>query len=481
MASEQLHALLGKEKDGAGQLPPNVSQRWLALGFPWALLLGFLIVLGLLFGERMLPARPVSIVSVVTLAQASDASVETIADHLRADPFAAPVAFQASGWLEPDPLPVKVTALVSGVVDQVYVLEGDLVEQGQIIATLIADDMRLNVATAQASVQAEHARLAANAASIQVMEARINVLGQHHKAAQALYEMRLDAAERMASAGRGVVKEIDIVESRQLAIAQEAEVAASALAITEAQAEIVQLKSAHDKIKADIALAETDVARQQLAMERTQIRAPMDGRVMRLLVQPGQQRMLGADNRDSAAIAYLYDPEKLQARIDVPLAEAAKMSLGQPVRLRSNFLPDMVFHGTVSRITGEADLQRNTLQAKVAIIEPDHRLRPGMLCRAEFLDVAPLVANAAASPPAAPSHARVFVPTAALLDRTQDSADVWLMDASSEHVARQRIRLGAESRAGHVLVLQGLRPGDRVVVHPPADLVNGARVTRSQS
>ena len=39
----------------------------------------------------------------------------------------------------------------------------------------------------------------------------------------------------------------------------------------------------------------------------------------------------------------------------------------------------------MTRIVGEADLQRNTLQAKVRVEDPDHRLRPDMLCRAEFL------------------------------------------------------------------------------------------------
>ena len=43
--------------------------------------------------------------------------------------------FQASGWIEPDPLPIKSTALVDGVVQEVHVLEGQLVKKGEIIAT----------------------------------------------------------------------------------------------------------------------------------------------------------------------------------------------------------------------------------------------------------------------------------------------------------------------------------------------------------
>ena len=38
----------------------------------------------------------------------------------------------------------------------------------------------------------------------------------------------------------------------------------------------------------------------------------------------------------------------------------------------------------MTRILGEADLQRNTLQVKVSLLQPDPKLRPEMLCRAKF-------------------------------------------------------------------------------------------------
>ena len=69
----------------------------------------------------------------------------------------------------------------------------------------------------------------------------------------------------------------------------------------------------------------------------------------------------------------------------MPLADAANLSTGQKAKARCSLLPDKVFEGEVTRITGEADLQRNTLQAKVRIIDPSDQLRPEMLCRVEFM------------------------------------------------------------------------------------------------
>ncbi|NRB73562.1 MAG: biotin/lipoyl-binding protein, partial [Verrucomicrobiales bacterium] len=60
--------------------------------------------------------------------------------------------FQASGWIEPDPLPIKATALVNGVVECVGVLEGEVVKQGQILAELISEDFELDLETAESDL-----------------------------------------------------------------------------------------------------------------------------------------------------------------------------------------------------------------------------------------------------------------------------------------------------------------------------------------
>ena len=48
-------------------------------------------------------------------------------------------------------------------------------------------------------------------------------------------------------------------------------------------------------------------------------------------------------------------------------------------------LPDRIFRGEVTRITNQADLQKNTLQIKVRLIDPAIMLKPEMLTRVKFL------------------------------------------------------------------------------------------------
>jgi multidrug efflux pump subunit AcrA (membrane-fusion protein) len=241
--------------------------------------------------------------------------------------------------------------------------------------------------------------------------------------------------------------------------------------VGEIEAEIARLELETEVKRHEIDTAAIEVEMAKLELERTRILSPMDGRVLRLLAIPGQKRMLGSDQEDSTTIAILYDPEKLQARVDVPLADAAGLQVGQPVRILCGLMPDHVFKGEVSRIVGEADLQRNTLQAKVRILDPVDALRPEMLCRAEFL-ATPKTGNTGANTSSAASLS-TWVPEAAILD-----GSTWFCDPRTKRVAPRPVESTADVRDGYRRVTGTLRPGEWVVI-APQDLREGQRVNPS--
>ena len=100
----------------------------------------------------------------------------------------------------------------------------------------------------------------------------------------------------------------------------------------ELESNLNSLEATRKEYEAKILRAEVEVKRRRLALERTNITSPIDGVVLRLLAVPGQKRMLDMDDPDSATVAILYQPGELQARIDVPLEEAAQLNVGQAVR-----------------------------------------------------------------------------------------------------------------------------------------------------
>lgn len=472
------------------------SRDWRSLfatALPWLLLLGFFLVIGAVFGKRLLPAKELTVVTVVTdrpsveeipsvsASGNNEVDVPVVADS--GISYDGPILFPSSGWIEPDPFPTKAPALVDGVIETVHVLEGDLVSRGQLIATLIDEDLKLDLETSHSRLASLEAQAGAQRRQIEMAKAGIVTLSKQVISAAARRNEASDILQRLKRVSSGGVAEREISESRLKVVTMEAEVDALAVTEVELEAKVEHLKEMEADFEARVTEARTDVARKQLAVDRTRIESPIDGRVLRLLVVPGQKRMLHMDNPESSTIAILYDPDHLQARIDVPLAEAAQLVIGQAVRIRSEVLPGIIFKGRVTRIVGEADLQRNTLQVKVAIENPSDRLRPEMLCRAEFLGLEDSAGSSSEQSASSVSANRinVFVPVDAFTDKdspsaeAQASATVWKVDGSGDHVVPQLITLGREVREDFRRVLDGLKPGDRVVLNPPSDLERGDR------
>jgi len=463
---------------------PDRRQAWLAAALPWLLLAGFALVAWLLFGEQLRPATPVTVERVVTMrASASAAEAGNRAagsSENAADPWESHMLFQASGWIEPDPLPIKVTTLIDGVVDTVSVLEGESVEKGQRLVTMVQEDFELDLATAESDLAALKSEAKAHESSIEAARARIETLEKEIAAEHAKRLELEDERNRLERLGENAVAEGEITQARLRVQTHRSRIAAMEASDAELEADLERLLAQREQLAARVGRAETEVARRRLAFDRTTIEAPVDGVVMHLHAVPGQRRMLSMEGELSPTIAILYQPDRLQARIDVPLAEAAQLAVGQPVRIRTNFLPDATFRGEVTRIVGQADLQRNTLQAKVALQDPDPRLRPEMLCRAEFL--APVQPSDESSETTGSgggggvTRVDVFVPEAALVDRSDREAVVWTLDVEGRHLRRRSVRLGAEKREGYLAVESGLEPGDRVVVDPSRALAEGQRV-----
>lgn len=438
---------------------------------PAGIAAGFALLFLALFRDRLLPAQDVK-VAVVLAGQATAAGAGNPDDAAAAaaQPAAdAPMAFQASGWVEPDPLPIKATALVDGVVDEVHVLEGERVKKDQPLATLVQEDFRLALNAARQALRMRESELTAHRKSIQAAERAVTAARAEVDSAQAHVEETADRKDRVDGLSRGAISESEVVSIRSAHRKALAAKNAGLAAVEQAAAEVERLKAHTSVLESAIAAAEVEVATEQLALARTEIAAPTAGRVLRLAAAPGQKKRLAMDDPDSATIAILYDPEHLQVRVDVPLADAAGLQIGQRARIRCSLLPETVFHGEVTRITGEADVARNTLQAKVSIKDPSDQLRPEMLCRVEFLE-SPRPSSGTSTPVAGTGELTTWVPESAISgNRT------WVCDPDTKRVEPRDVKTTNDTKDGFVRVAEGLSPGEWVVLSPES-LEEGQRV-----
>lgn len=434
--------------------PPRRMPAWLV---PAAILAGFALLFLALFRDRLLPAPAVG----TALVLATPGGPETPASA------AGNLLFQASGWIEPDPLPVKATALVDGVIDTVHVLEGQQVSKGDPLATLVDADARFALAAAEQEHRMRKAAHEAQLAAIGSARKKHESTKAIVEAARTLQQEADDQNARISELDVGAVAESEIVSARLRLDRERLQTLAAEAISGEAEAEVARMELEAKVKEAEAAAAAVAVDQAKLALERTRILSPLDGRVLRLLAAPGQKKMLGMDDPDSSTVAIVYQPDKLQVRVDVPLGDAAGLGVGQPAKIRCSLLPDRVFAGEVTRITGEADLQRNTLQAKVRILDPVDQLRPEMLCRVEFFGTGQDNASAATS-------LATWAPEAVLTGGT-----AWVFDPDTNRVAQRAVRASSETRDGFVRILEGLRPGERVVLSPHG-LRDGQRVHSKQ-
>lgn len=453
MTASQLDSLKRRNPpEASGSKSPARSGWWLI-----ALPLGFALLCFLLFGERLLPLLEVRTAPALIV---ETASPETAAST---------TLTQASGWIEPAPYPIRVPVKVDGLVESVEVLEGETVKAGQLLASLDPVDFEYRLKSLEGALQAAQAAQAEKEASV----LRAGAESRRAKAGMVAAEARLyeqtDRLRRVLALDDGVLPEDD-----RLQVEREVAVGKADLAAAEAE---WQSHLAHQDVEkagvknagARVLELQALVDRARIDLARTKIYAPMDGVVLKRYASPGGKRMRGMDDPESATVVSLFDPARLQVRVDVPLADVAGVEIGTPAKIQLSVFSGRTFSGKVTRILGEADLTRNTLQVKVAIENPDPRLRPEMLCRVEFYSFPKLGTEGS---PAFRASESVWIPENALDGQSQ----VWVVDPVSLRAELRSVEPGTDTRENYRKILQGLRPGERVVVNAPANLKPGQRV-----
>jgi len=467
--------------------PERMRQRSALFGM-WllpVLLLGFVALAAVLFRDRLRPAIPVRIGVVVLLPMPEGKHAEGDASRPAGSHSAlGAMLFQTSGWIEPDPALIRVSAKTDGFVQAVHVLEGESVRAGQLLATLDPADARLNLARSEKGLQEAEQALVAHRASVLAAEATVRRVQAERAAAKARAEEAEDRYTRFVRSEEGDTSTLMWISVDEINQAQRerdvtrAELEAAEAMIDEARAGFDGAREGTAALDAAVGSARAARDQAALALERTRIVAPMSGVVQRRFAAPGMKRIAAMGDLDSSTIVQLYDPERLQVRVDVPLAEVGRVAIGQLVRVFVAMFPDRVFTARVTRITGEADIQRNTLEVKAAIEEPDARLRPEMLCRLEFVESG----DAATGGPGSAASAgraevlRRWAPDAALGAVKDDRAMVWVADPLTSRATPRDVHLGSARREGFRLVLEGLREGERVILDAPPTLKPEVRV-----
>ncbi|MDA1232122.1 MAG: hemolysin D, partial [Planctomycetota bacterium] len=159
---------------------------------------------------------------------------------------------------------------------------------------------------------------------------------------------------------------------------------------------------------------------------------------------------------------------RLQVRADVRLEDVPMVKPGQRVEIETASSGHTI-QGRVLQSTSSANIQKNTLEVKIELIEPPATVSPEMLVTATFL--APQ--NTATSSDGNETE-RIFVP-GQLVQSGDSGTFVWVVDVDNRAV-RKAITVGGASPDGLVEVAEGLNITEKLIssgaesLHP-GDLV----------
>ncbi|MDX1972487.1 MAG: efflux RND transporter periplasmic adaptor subunit [Candidatus Sumerlaeia bacterium] len=399
-------------------------------------------------------------------------------------------AVQAAGWLEPEPYVHQIAALAAGTVETVHFLEGEDVEAGQVMVNLVGRDASLRLAKAQAEWEASEEVWRENVVlkeradraywSVRELESDLELAKAELLEKEAVEQEQRNALKRAeALLKEGGISEgsFEVTESGAKSASAQKEQALRRIEVLEARlggARVEQEAASRqlelrteEKRQRDLAWVALEEAK--LEVERMTIYAPIAGRVMKRMVEPGSRLIVDSDNREMAVVAHLYDPTKLQVRVDVPLADVGKLAEGQVAEVTVEVLPGRTFEGRVTRITSWANIQKNTLEVKVRILDPAMEMRPEMLARVRFQSK-----TSGADGMGTASGESVFVPSEAV-----KGEKVWVIREynGAQGVAEDRkVRFTGVEKEGWKEVAEGLNPGDLVIVESKGELRKGMNV-----
>jgi multidrug resistance efflux pump len=246
----------------------------------------------------------------------------------------------ASGTVEGSQRDVSLRFEVTGSVETIHVREGAKVEKGDILAELDAQQWRQRVAEAAARLklaQAERERLVngARPEAREVLRAEVKTAEIQVREAEALFGRSKLLAQRATVSAQ----ELDDHRFKYERMVANLQAARAKLAEIEAPARDDELGIAD----ARIAVAEATLRHERALLEKTRLRAPVDGQVLHILLEPGE--LVGPD--DERSLITMTNRDRTRVRAYVEELDALTVSPGQAAHVTVDGKPGERFAGKV--------------------------------------------------------------------------------------------------------------------------------------
>jgi HlyD family secretion protein len=333
---------------------------------------------------------------------------------------------KASGEINPK-RKVEIQSKVIGEITALPVREGDRVRAGQVV-------VEIEKATYEAA--RDQAKAALDQSTVNLERARAELANA---------ELSFGRVSRLH--GEGIATQDALDQARLVRDSAE-------IAVRSQQEAIRQARSAFQRAVEDL--------------ERTTIRAPMDGVVTALNVEQGETAVMGTMNFQGSVLMVIGDLSEMIAEVEVAESEVVPLALGQSATIHLDALVGAPLAGKVVEIGSSGVKQGDVVKfkVKIALDTPEPRVKPGMTARVE------ITTERAADAIAVPQQA---VQTR-WLDEGGKETERREADRSQREVSAVYLRDGAKAKRTEVTtgvhdelwveVRSGIAEGDEIVTGP---------------
>ncbi len=249
----------------------------------------------------------------------------------------------APGVVEPVGEEREVASEVIGRIEKMLVEENQQVKANQVIAIIARAELEAHAASARATLALRKAELARLMNGARAEERRELAAVVEQLEAERDY-LRADLERQTPLAQAGVAAKSRLEQARSQFDAAEARLKASRerLAVAQGAPRPDDIQAADARVAA--AQADVDLAAAQL--EKTTLRSPIDGTVLRLERKAGE--VVG--NQPPTLVAVIGDLSRLRVRAEVDELDVGRIATGQQVQVSASAYPGKRFAGKVVQV-----------------------------------------------------------------------------------------------------------------------------------
>jgi HlyD family secretion protein len=350
----------------------------------------------------------------------------------------------------------NVAARITAPIRRLGAQKGATVETGQILAELDDSDLVAQRREAVAVVADAEANLQKTTQSTLPMDVErakglVSSTEAAFNRARNIYDRRVELLNQGAISSREV-----LTSQTELAQAKtDYEVAKKSLDFLLTQSrerDLAMAKSKLDQAKARLELLDRQI-------QFTRIASPFGGTIVEQFMYPGDMA------KPDAPIFTVIDMSVAVSRAQVPEAEAEGIKIGQRCLFSPTDSPDSVYEGKVSMANRMVDPARRTVEVWDEIPGNHKELRSGVFGRVKIITGT------------IPGSVVVPLPAVQFEEGTQNGT---VMVVDGKNLAHERKVKAGEKTGNEVRIIEGVAPGELVIIEGGYGLPDGTEVRSSE-